>query len=148
MACEFPVAVKAKFMLTATYCLVYLLTLYLLTYLLYYYYYCYCCCCCCCYYYYYYLTTIFPGKPASVGSLLLLLHLFWMRIVGITVTGYLWAGSCPSCHPNVSVKAPKGTRSTNPNQWSGLILSSSTSTSDGRGKYCFFYPSYPTSVYH
>jgi len=38
---------------------------------------------------------------------------------------FLWA-ACPSCHPTNSVKAPKETQSTVPNQWSGLIFSSST----------------------
>ena len=39
--------------------------------------------------------------------------------------GFLQAG-CPSCHPTISVKALKGKKSTDPNQWPGLILSSST----------------------
>jgi len=42
-----------------------------------------------------------------------LLHLFWKR--EIVERGFLQAG-CPSCHPVVSVKALKGTQSTNPNQ--------------------------------
>ena len=33
---------------------------------------------------------------------------------------------CPSCHPTSSVKALKETQSTDPNQWPGLVLSSST----------------------
>jgi len=38
------------------------------------------------------------------------------------------------CNPTTSVKALKGTQSTNPNQWPGLILSSSTTgLPDGRG---------------
>jgi len=43
----------------------------------------------------------------------------------ISETGLLQAG-CPSRHPTISVKAVKGTQSSNPNQWPGLILSSST----------------------
>jgi len=38
---------------------------------------------------------------------------------------FLCAG-CPSCHPTISVKALKGTQSTNTNQCPGPILSSST----------------------
>jgi len=45
--------------------------------------------------------------------------------LGITGFGFLWA-RCPSCHPTNSVKALKGTQSTDHNQWSDLILSSST----------------------
>jgi len=32
---------------------------------------------------------------------------------------------CPSCHPTNSVKALKKTQSTDPDQWPGVILSSS-----------------------
>jgi len=39
--------------------------------------------------------------------------------------GFLHA-RCPSCHPTRSVRALKGTQNTNPNQWPGLILTSST----------------------
>jgi len=45
-----------------------------------------------------------------------------LRISG---TGFLSA-ACPSCHPTNSVKALKKTQSTDPSQWPGLILSSST----------------------
>jgi len=33
---------------------------------------------------------------------------------------------CPSCHPTIIVKALYGTQRTNPDQWPGLIRSSST----------------------
>jgi len=39
-----------------------------------------------------------------------------------------WPG-CLACHPTISVKALKGTQSTDPNQWPGLNLSSSTTGS-------------------
>ena len=41
---------------------------------------------------------------------------------------------CPSCHAtnSVSLKAPKKTQSTGPNQWPGLILSSSTNSWEER----------------
>jgi len=45
-----------------------------------------------------------------------------LRISGM---GFLWVGY-PSCHPTNSVKTLKGTQSTDPNHWPGLILSSST----------------------
>jgi len=39
---------------------------------------------------------------------------------------YFLHARCPSCHPTNSVKALQETQSTDPNQWPGLILSSST----------------------
>ena len=52
-------------------------------------------------------------------------RLFWKRTTGL-VEWVLLRDGCPSCHPAVSVKALKGTQDTDPNQWPGLILSSST----------------------
>jgi len=46
---------------------------------------------------------------------------FWKLVEWV----FLWAG-CPFCHPTFSLKALRGTKSTNPNQWPGLKLSSST----------------------
>ena len=57
----------------------------------------------------------------------------------------LWAG-CPSGHPTISVKALKGTQSTNPNQWSDLILSSSTTGLLWKGR-CSLYADSPTFKY-
>jgi len=59
-----------------------------------------------------------------VPHLIIVLHLFQNKM-GISETRLLWA-ACPSCHPAISVKALKGTQSTDSNQWSGLILSSFT----------------------
>jgi len=47
------------------------------------------------------------------------------NIQGLVEQGFLQAG-WQSCHPSISVKAPKATQSTNSNQWLGLILSSYT----------------------
>jgi len=47
------------------------------------------------------------------------------RTSGISGMGFLWSG-CPSCHPTIGVKALKGTQSTDPNHWPGLIFFSST----------------------
>jgi len=44
---------------------------------------------------------------------------------GLEEWAVLWA-ACPSSHQTTSIKALKETQSTNPNQWPGLILSSST----------------------
>ena len=52
-------------------------------------------------------------------------HLFQERTSGDKCNSFLWAG-CSSGHSTISVKALKETQSTNPNQWPGLILSSST----------------------
>ena len=49
---------------------------------------------------------------------------YGIKPLGISGMSFLWAG-CPSCNPTISVKALKGTQCTNPNQWPGLILSSS-----------------------
>jgi len=45
---------------------------------------------------------------------------------GIEPLGSVEYGWCRSCHSTISVKALKRTQSTDPNQWPGLILSSST----------------------
>jgi len=63
------------------------------------------------------------GHP--VPPWILLFHLFWKEDMWISGMWFL-QGTCPSCHPTMSVKALKGTQSTNPNQWPGLILSSFT----------------------
>ena len=72
-------------------------------------------------------NAIFPDEPGPASSNLgpPLVKSVPEQNLWISRTGVLWA-RCPSCHPTVSVKALQGTQNTNPNQWPGLILSSST----------------------
>jgi len=51
--------------------------------------------------------------------------LFPKRPYQIDRTGFLWT-RCPSCHPSIIVKHWRELKSTDPNEWPGLILSSST----------------------
>jgi len=73
--------------------------------------------------YYYYTTTTTANLGEPIPALVLILHLFRKRFLRISGTMFLRAG-CPLCHPTTSVKALKGTQSTNINQWPVLVLSS------------------------
>jgi len=56
--------------------------------------------------------AIFPGEPGSAGFASgppFLENNLW-----VSGTRFSWVG-CASCHPTISVKALKGTESTNPN---------------------------------
>jgi len=67
--------------------------------------------------------AVFTGELVSppVEVLLYLVLIKWIFLLG----GY------PSCHPAISVKALQGRQSTDPNQWFGLVLSSSTPDKSG-----------------
>ena len=67
-----------------------------------------------------------PGSTSSfrLHIISFFIQLFWNRIFDDKHV-FLWAGCLPY-HPNNNIKALNGTQSTNPNQWPGLILSSST----------------------
>ena len=56
----------------------------------------------------YNLSAVVPGTDLGLAgsSFVLVVHLFWKMILGIWVTGILWA-RCPFCHPANSVKAVK-----------------------------------------
>jgi len=58
---------------------------------------------------------------------------------GLLPTLFFGGQLSTSCHPTISVKALKVTRSTDPNQWSGFILSSSNNgllREAAKGKSC------------
>jgi len=67
----------------------------------------------------------FPGETGSAISLSCLPLVPEESLWGLVELSFLWAG-CPSCHPVINIKALMGTQCTDPKQWLGLILSSST----------------------